>query len=298
MSDNLIENLIELLKSSNLTTYEINVFITLLKSKTLTARKISNESKVPTGRIYEVLDELKNKGMIEILESRPKKFRSLSLNKALNNLLNHQTDENKRKTSYLYHQAKILESNLYESDTFIKKEPSRLFWSTTFGSQSILSLYTMLFNEVQSELLMINFINKNTIKVLPYGKNFFEGIRRAVEKGARVKFLWSFGYDDRPLSDEQKIKNSEIFEQINEKLLDLYSLSTRIQVFEMKFIHKRIPSYYDIFDKKRILFKLQNPLKPWQIFACMNVLDPTLAKDLREKFYNVWTFEANDSGAQ
>lgn len=298
MSENLMVNLIELLKSANLTTYEINAFITLLKSNSMTARKISNKSKVPQGRIYEILDELKKKGMIEILESRPKKFRSLSLNKALNNLLNHQTDENKRKTSYLYHQAKILESNLYESGTFIKKEPSRLFWSTTFGSQSILSLYTMLFNEVQSELLMINFINKNTVRILPYAKNFFEGIRKAVEQGIRVKVLWSFGYDDRPLSDEQKIKNSAIFEEISEKLLELNNLSTGMHEFEMKFIHKRIPSYYDIFDKKRILFKLQDPIKPWQIFACMNVLDPTLAKDLREKFYNVWTFEANDTSAQ
>ncbi|MFX0141098.1 MAG: TrmB family transcriptional regulator, partial [Candidatus Hodarchaeota archaeon] len=82
MSDNLMVNLIELLKSANLTTYEINAFITLLKSNSITARKISNKSKVPTGRIYEILEELKNKGMIEILESRPKKFRSLSLNKA------------------------------------------------------------------------------------------------------------------------------------------------------------------------------------------------------------------------
>ncbi|MFX1298369.1 MAG: TrmB family transcriptional regulator, partial [Promethearchaeota archaeon] len=85
MSENLMVNLIELLKSANLTTYEINAFITLLKSNSMTARKISNKSKVPQGRIYEILDELKKKGMIEILESRPKKFRSLSLNKALNN---------------------------------------------------------------------------------------------------------------------------------------------------------------------------------------------------------------------
>lgn len=60
----------------------------------------------------------------------------------------------------------------------------------------------------------------------------------------------------------------------------------------MKYIFQRSPTYFDIFDKKRIMFKLQNPIKPYQIFACMNVVDPNLANDLREKFLSMWTFDA------
>ena len=60
----------------------------------------------------------------------------------------------------------------------------------------------------------------------------------------------------------------------------------------MRFIQKRILTYYDIFDNNRVLIKLQNPLEPWQIFACINVLDPVLAKKLTEKYENMWLFEA------
>ena len=64
--------------------------------------------------------------------------------------------------------------------------------------------------------------------------------------------------------------------------------------FEMKFIYRRIPTLFDVFDSKRILFKLQNPLEPSRIFAAMNVLDPDLAEELKRMFMNVWLFEAVD----
>ena len=123
MSDNLMRNITEFLTNANLTSYEINAFIVLAKSSKfdgLTAKKISSESKVPSGRIYEVLDDLHDKGMIEIIDSRPKKFKSLTLNKALENLIHYQTVENKRKEAFLVAQVKLLEADLYNSESSIK----------------------------------------------------------------------------------------------------------------------------------------------------------------------------------
>ena len=60
----------------------------------------------------------------------------------------------------------------------------------------------------------------------------------------------------------------------------------------MKFIFKRIPTSFDIFDRKRIIFKIQDPLRSSRIFSCMNVIDPILVNQLRDKFLNIWTFEA------
>ena len=251
----------------------------------MTAREISTKSHVPSGRIYEVLDDLRSKGMIEVIESRPKKYQSLTLNKALDNLMTHQTNENKKKTSFLYQQAKIIETKLYDTNVFIKKEPSRIFWSSVFGTQQIFSLYKKYFNELQSELLLIGFINENTEKIYSDDNFFFKGNRKVLKRGVCVKTLFTFGFDDRPLSDDQENTNKTLFNKIKEKFFKLNN-------FEMKFIHKKIPTHYDIFDKRRIIFKLQNPIKPWQIFACMDVVDPTLAEELREKFNNLWTFEA------
>ncbi len=78
MSNIIIDEIQEFLKNANFTNYEINAYIALLRSSSLSARELSDKSGVPTGRIYEVLNELNNRQMIEIQDSRPKKYRALS----------------------------------------------------------------------------------------------------------------------------------------------------------------------------------------------------------------------------
>jgi sugar-specific transcriptional regulator TrmB len=295
MSNNLMSNLREFLTNANLSTYEINAFIVLLKSSKfdgITAKKISSESNVPSGRIYEVLDELNDKGMIEIIESRPKKFKSITLNKALENLIHHRTAENKRKEAFLVQQAKLLEASLYNSENSIKKESVKIFWSTAFEFQSIVSLYKKFCYDTINEILVNSFINENTLKIIPYGKDLFESYKHALERGVRIKYLWSFEHDERPLSAEQKTHNAELVAQIKQLLEELYDLSVERPNFEMRYIYKKTPTYYDISDRERIIFKLQNPLKPYQIFASMYVMDPNLAEKLRQKYLNVWNLEA------
>ena len=287
-----MEDLREFLSSANLSTYEINAYILLLQSnKILKAREISNNSNVPYGRIYEVLETLRENGMIEIIESRPKKYKVLPLNTGLFNLINHHSIENKRKEIFLYNQARNLESTFYNSNAFIRNETSKIFWSTVYGKYSIGYVYNKHLKELQEELLMIGFIDNNTIKILPSSKIVFRGIKEAINRGVEVKFLWSFEYDERTLTEEQKAKNKRLYGELSSKLKELFNLSTNTSGFEMKIIHKKIPFYYDIFDRKRIILKLQNPLKLWQIFACINVIDINLAKELRDKFNYIWSFE-------
>jgi sugar-specific transcriptional regulator TrmB len=266
MTNQLIQKLKEFLRNSDLSSYEINAYIALLISNNLTAREISEKSQI---------------------------YRAKAFNLALKNLISYINNLTKRKVSYLIDQAKILESDLYNSSLFVQKDPSRIFWQTAYGLNSIISMFVKYYNELQEELLVNDLINENTIKVLPFAKKLFEGIVNALNRGVNVKILWSFEHDTRPLSEEQRKRNLDLYGEVLDKLEELYNLSNKIDRLEMKFINKRIPTNYDIFDKKRVFIKLQNPLKPSQIFACMNVLDPNLAENLREKFNQTWLFEAN-----
>jgi len=214
------------------------------------------------------------------------------LNKALSNLIDFQSKESKRKIRYLYDRAKILESELYDSDILLRREPSKIFWSTIYGTKSILSLYTKYIDEAKEEIIFNEFINKSTLKILPYAKMIYLPLKNAIDRGVAVKDLWCFEYDERPLTTELKIENVKMFKDLKKHQEEFYGLSTSLPGFEMKYINHRTPTYFDIFDGKRILFKLQNPLKPYQIFACMNVVDPNLAEELRKKFLSMWTFEA------
>ncbi len=282
----------DFLKNAKLSTYEIKTFMSLLFSNTLTAREICEKTRVPNGRIYEVLEELKVKGMIEVQDSRPKKYRSLPFNTAFRNLITHKENEQKRETTFLSNQAKKLEALLYESNIYIKKENTKQFWSIAFGINSIFSLYAKHSLEIKNEFLVTSLINDTTLKILKYAKSFYEIIPEIVDKGIDVKNLWSFEYDNRPLTLEEKSKCKDLYKAIINKIEQLYDVSTKIKGYDSKYIYKSFSTYYDIFDRKRVIIKLKNPLRPSQIYACINVLDAELAKALRKKFLNIWEFEA------
>ena len=291
MSDNMIDDLIEFLKNANLTTYEINVYITLLNSTSLTAREISIKSNVPYGRIYDILDELKNKGMIDIFETRPKTCKSYSFNKALRNLLEYQKNENKRKTQFLYEQATKLESKFYDSDLFIKKELTKIFWSKIFGTLSIKNQYIKYIHELKEDLLLTGFITPNIFERLSYFKDFFGGLNEAINRGVKIKYLWSFELDNRAMTYVEILNNRKKFGKLVSWLQKTFNLEIVEDSFEMKFIHRRIPNYFDIFDKERIIIKLQNLSIPSQIYSCLNMIDLKLAKLFRKEFLDTWLNE-------
>ncbi len=293
MSNNLTYELKEFLKSGKLSNYEIKAYLAMLEFNDLTAKEISQKSRVPAGRIYEVLEELKIKGLIEIQESRPKKYRKIHPNKALYNLISHFADENRKRMTYLTNQAKNLESQLKNSKLFTKEDSSRIFWSTAFGWKSVFDLYLKKFSEMQEELLMTGFIDNNTIKILHFAKPFYLGIKRLIDRGISVKYLWCFDHDQRAISEDLKIKNETLYDKLMKRFKELYDFTPNPNL-EVKFIHNRIPTYFDILDKRRIIIKLQDPLQPHRIFSALNVLDPNLARELRNKFFEIWLFVANE----
>ncbi len=295
MTEDLLAELKDFLNDANLNTYEINTFMMLLgasKKFPPTAREISSESSVPIGRIYEVLEELHAKGLVEIIESRPKKYRSFPVNEALNNLISYQARENKLKVGYLYDRAKLFESELFESDSPALKTSSRLFWSTAYDFKSIMPVYIKNINETREELLFNDYVTSTTVKILPRGNFIYDPLREALDRGVSVKILWNFQLDNRPITQEIMDRNSETFLELSGILKDRFHLSNDQSGFETRYIHKRIPTLHDIFDKKRVIFKIQDPLKPYRIFSIMNVVDPILAEKLRNNFLAVWNLEA------
>ena len=76
-----------------LSEYESKVYSSLVFLGVSKAGTISRESKVPQSKIYEVLDQLMNKQLVEMFDGRPKEFRAAEPDIALKNLLEKQTSE-------------------------------------------------------------------------------------------------------------------------------------------------------------------------------------------------------------
>ncbi|MFW9987308.1 MAG: TrmB family transcriptional regulator [Candidatus Odinarchaeota archaeon] len=295
MANQTIEEIRKFLENVNLNNYEINTYLALfISSKILTAKEISKRSKVPTGRIYEILDKLDRLGVIETQPSRPKKYKAVKYNIALKNLISNIEKETQQRISNLYDEANYLESKIINSNLFNNQNISKFFWSVVFGGKDIESFYIRRFDELQEELLMTGFLNEYTLKIIPYSRFFYEGVKFALERGVKVKILWSFEHDNRPISQEQKTKNEAFFKKAINTYKKQLKSSLSFTGLQNKYIQKRIPTLYDIFDKKRTIIKLQNPLENSRISICINILDSDLAKRLRNEFLDLWLYEASD----
>lgn len=82
------ETLVNLLREYGLKEYEAKAYISLLFSRELTASELSKVSEIPQPRIYDVLNSLKLKGLVEIKQERPQKFRAVDPKVALQILSN------------------------------------------------------------------------------------------------------------------------------------------------------------------------------------------------------------------
>lgn len=81
------------MKNLGFTDYYINIYIKLLSDGEMDARKLSNKTSVPYSRIYEVLNEMIRKGIINKIEGRPSTFVGVNPSEMFENLKNRMESE-------------------------------------------------------------------------------------------------------------------------------------------------------------------------------------------------------------
>ncbi len=294
MSQLIIDELKVFLKSANLSNYEINAYITLSISNPLKAREISERSDIPIGRIYDILEKLKEKGLIENQEVRPKMYKSLPFSFAFQTLIDQVSNENQQKISVLYEKARKIESKIFNSNLSMNKQISKTFCSIEYDRNSILSLYISNVKELKEELLTMSFLNEEILNFISIGENYFLEILEAMNRGVQVKYLWTLKPGINPFTSNLTNKNQKIYHKIEKIINDKYNLSIDIKGFDMKYVPKIIPTQFSIFDKKRVIFKIHNPFRTSEILFALNLLDPNLAMKLREIYLNIWFFDVTD----
>lgn len=85
--------ILETLINCGLSEYESRAYSSLVFLGPSKARTISRDSKVPQSKIYEVLDQLMNKQLVEVFDGRPKEFKASNPETALKNMLEDRTRE-------------------------------------------------------------------------------------------------------------------------------------------------------------------------------------------------------------
>ena len=59
--------------------YESKILVTLIEADKPSAKVIAQRSEVPKNKVYELLEELRKEGVVEVLATKPKRFRLLDL---------------------------------------------------------------------------------------------------------------------------------------------------------------------------------------------------------------------------
>ncbi|RLF17990.1 MAG: hypothetical protein DRN06_02615 [Thermoprotei archaeon] len=74
------------LKACGLSSYEAKAYIALALQGPASARRIAETAGIPYTKVYDTLSKLERKGMVEVLPSRPMKYRALPPNEVAENI--------------------------------------------------------------------------------------------------------------------------------------------------------------------------------------------------------------------
>lgn len=77
---------IEELQAVGLTEYEARCFVTLARISSGTAKDVSDVGEIPRSRVYDLAERLQKRGLVEIQDGSPRKFRAVSPDLAVRKL--------------------------------------------------------------------------------------------------------------------------------------------------------------------------------------------------------------------
>ncbi|MEZ5336327.1 MAG: helix-turn-helix domain-containing protein [Methanolobus sp.] len=155
------------LRDLGLTKYEASAYATLLKEGISGAQELSRKSDIPVGKIYEVLSNLNNMGLVEFQRSRPRKYRAVKPTIALNNLYAKKEEDTKHELENF--KLKVAELETKFSDIAQPDHTELQFWSTLVGEDDIIKNIKNMLDETEKEILHVK--TGRIAHILHDGKN-------------------------------------------------------------------------------------------------------------------------------
>lgn len=92
---------LEAFERLGLTSYEAKVLIALYRLGTGTARDVAQETDVPRSQVYSVAESLEDRGLLEVAEASPKRYRPIAVEEARRTLRERLAAERERAFEYV-----------------------------------------------------------------------------------------------------------------------------------------------------------------------------------------------------
>jgi len=249
------KEILETLQKFGLNEYESRTYVSLVFLGPSKASNISREAKIPQSKIYDILEELMRKQLIEVFDGRPKEFKAILPQTALRCLL----EEREEQLKFLKERATII-SNLLKPIA-PKEEILEGIWVQK-GDK-----YLEVMNRLAEMLDRAKKYVFDVTRDFSYSSKYRESIKKCVRRNVKIKIIG------------MQINKTNYYRA---KWYHAHNIPLRI--FEAD-IHPRIL----IVDGREVSVRLDhNPLKKRFSFHSIWSQDPSLVTVLDSYMKNLW----------
>ena len=271
MPESNVDDLSPILKEMGLSTYESRVWETLLRRGQADAQTLTREADVPFGRIYEVLNALIRKKIVEVQNTRPKLYRPRRTKEVLDRLVDSKKREMQAGLRRLEEAAEKVKRQFEHIDKILPKD--EVFVSVALDDQEIEDLGREAIYSAENEIL----VTKNPVDVpQKLLRSFDENTRLLAEKashGVSVKIMFA----------ESVSRSIKTFGSMKEKTGD---------GFQVRFFPGTI-NRFSVIDRKYVLYHITDPYEPETGIALIQLFSKKLAEHMRQIFLNCWRNSAS-----
>lgn len=257
-----MKNFIEQLTNIGLTEYEAKAYYAMLQKSGLSASELSKLAGVPRTRIYEVVNNLINKGFCTQLEGKIKKFKAISPQFAFTDLIENYEDELTRKRNAINDLSQNLQP-IYDNE---KEADTNLDYLEIIKERNhVLEKINRLGDTASEEIMTMN--------KPPYAVNF----ELACERGTVMhnpNLKYKFVSEKEDLKDPNFVKFLQLWENIGAEIR----------------IVDEVPVKLVIFDQRAVLFSLPEKVSTTPKYTSLIIDHEALAK-LYVKIFNVYFSE-------
>lgn len=243
--DNHVEKLIKI----GLTVYEAKTYYSLLQKNELTATEISKLAGVPRTRVYEVLNNLTQKGFCSTIPGKVRKFKAISPQFAFDDYLQDMEKTMESRKKEIAHISDTL-TPIYEME---KDNNESLEYAYIVKERNLVNEKINDLGEKASKEIV-------TMNKAPYAVNIPQLIERGYVqsiKGLNYKFI----SEESDLKDPQFLKFMQLWQESGAQIR----------------IVKEVPVKLVIFDKKSIILSLPDKIKTTPQYTSMVIEHEDLA---------------------
>lgn len=196
------DEVVRRLQLFGLTMYEAKVYFLLLKYKNLTASKLGEMSRVPITRIYDIAQLLMEKGLIGVVNQKPKQYGILPLKSSFGNMILKKKGEYENEIRALEKEhAALMKTISAIPNNNVPKTHDFIFLIN--GKIPIMKTWHSVFSDTKREIFIFSGDADYTVREMPRFQKMLnngvdvrmlantknpEQVRKLAEIGAKIKF--------------------------------------------------------------------------------------------------------------